>query len=201
LSEDTGTQLKKQMAVNLAERFYRLAPKLGFKESGLFTMMLRKPSDRCKSLPEQLEAALRGQNFSSTDFSFEFRSMPKWQKLLDEGRIDELRRALHSDFNEGEFSRSASHENGIVAALDVRPHCPPDLNKRVVDTLQYAADQCTGQRPCLVWLHFNGHSEDEIREVFQFSAEHSGAGQLQRGDGASPGGKPDRSLACTAREI
>ena len=176
LSEDTGSQLKKHMAVNLAERFYRLAPKLSFKVSGLFTMLLRKPSDKCKSLPEQLEAALLGQMFDSADFSFEFTPMPKWQKLIDEGRIDELRRALHSDFNDGEFSRSVSRRNGIVAALDVRPHSPPDLHKRVVETLKYAADQCTGQRPCLVWLHFNGHAEDEIREVFQFSADNSGAG-------------------------
>ena len=176
LSEDTGSQLKKHMAVNLAERFYRLAPKLGLEESGLFTMRLLKPSDKCKSLPAQLEAAIRNQNFNSADFSFEFTPMPKWQKLLDEGKIDELRRALRSDFNEGEFSRSASHQNGPVVALDVRPHCPPDLNKKVVDTLQLAADQCTGQRPGFVWLHFNGHPEDDIREVFQFSAENSGAG-------------------------
>ncbi len=176
LCEDTGSQLKKHMAVILAERFYRLVPKLGIKESGLFTMKLRKPSDKCKSLPEQLEAAIRGQSFNHADFSFEFTPMPKWQKLLDEGKIDELKRALRSDFNEEEFSRSASHQNGSVVALDLRPHCPPDLNKKVVDTLQQAADQCTGQRPSLVRLHFNGHPEDEIREVFQFSVENGGAG-------------------------
>ena len=176
LSEDTGTQLKKHMAVNLAERFFRLAPKLGFEESGLFTMRLCKPSDKCKNLPEQLEAAIRGQNFNVADFSFEFTPMPNWQKLFAEGKIDELQRALRSDFNEGEFSRSVSHANGLVVALDVRPHRPPDLNKKVVDTLQYAADQCTGQSPSFVWLHFNGHSEDDIREVFRFSAENGGAG-------------------------
>jgi hypothetical protein len=102
--------------------------------------------------------------------------MPNWQKLFAEGKIDELHRALRSDFNEGEVSRSVSHANGLVIALDVRPHRPPDLNKKVVDTLQYAADQCTGQSPSFVWLHFNGHSEDDIREVFRFSAENGGAG-------------------------
>ena len=176
LSEDTGSQLKKQMAVSLAERFFRCAPKLRSKESGVFTMTLRKPSDKCKRLPEQLEAALRGQNFNSGDFSFAFTPVPKWQRLLDEGKVDELQRALRSDFSEEEFSRSVSLRNGVVVALDVRPHCLPDLNKRVVDVLQQAADQCTGQRPCFVWLHFNGHPEDEIREVFQFSAENAGAG-------------------------
>jgi transcriptional regulator with XRE-family HTH domain len=176
LAEDTGSQLKKQMAVSLAERFFRHAPKLGSKESGLFTMTLRKPSDKCKRLPEQLEAALRVRNFDSADFSFGFTPVPKWQRLLDEGKIDELQRALRSDFSEGEFSRSVSHGNGAVVALDVRPHCLPDLNKRVVDVLQQAADQCTGQRPGFVWLHFNGHPEDEIREVFQFSVENSGVG-------------------------
>lgn len=176
VSEDTGSQLKKHMAVNLAERFYKLARKLGFRQSGLFTMQLRKPSDKCKNLPGQLETAMRSESFDSADFSFGFMPMPKWQKLLDEGKIDELQRAIRSDFNEGDFSRSADRQNGRVVALDVRPHCPPDLNKKVVDTLQQAADQCTGQRPSVVWLHFNGHPEDDIRDVFQFSAENDGAG-------------------------
>ena len=33
-----------------------------------------------------------------------------------------------------------------------------------------------GTKSSLVSLHFNGHSEDDIREVFKFSAENGGAG-------------------------
>jgi hypothetical protein len=102
--------------------------------------------------------------------------VPKWQKLLDEEKIDELQRALRSDFNDGEFSRSVSRKNGRVVAFDVRPHALPDLNQKVVDTLKEAADQCTGNLPGIIWLHFNGHPEDEIRQVFQFSAETPGGG-------------------------
>jgi hypothetical protein len=181
LSEDTGSQLKKHMAVILAERFDRLAPKLGFKKSGLFTMKLRKPSDKCKSLPEQLQAALqaaaRGDTYDSADFDFGFTPMPRWQELLDENKIDELRRSIYAGPDGGEFSRSATFPHGgRIVALDVQPHSLPDLNKRVVDTLQKAADQCTGQRPSVVWLHFNGHREDDIREVFEYSAKNAGAG-------------------------
>ena len=164
------------MAVTLAERFYKLTAKLSPKESGLFTMRLRKPSDKCRNLPEQLEAALQGMSFNRADFDFEFTPVPKWQKLLDDGKIAELRRALHSDFNDEEFSRSANHQDGVVIAFDVRPHAPPDLNKKVIDVLKSAADQCTANRPSVVWLHFNGHAEDEIRELFEFSAKGKGAG-------------------------
>jgi len=176
LSEDTGSQLKKDMAVALAESFFRHAKKHDFSESGLFTMTLRTPSAHCKRLPEQLQAVLSGSDTPYSDFDFTFTPVPKWQKLLDEERIDELQRALRSDYNDGEFSRSVSQRNGRVVAFDVRPHALPDLNQKVIETLKEAADQCTGNLPAIIWLHFNGHPEDEIQQVFEFSARTPGGG-------------------------
>jgi hypothetical protein len=56
-----------------------------------------------------------------------------------------------------------------VLGLALRSNKPSTLAQKMIDTLKEAVDQCSGERPSLLWLHLIGHGEDEFLEVAQFS--------------------------------
>jgi len=58
ITEDTGSQIKVELNVELSETFRRIVSKRPpVSETGLFTMTLKRPSDQCKHLARQLKAA------------------------------------------------------------------------------------------------------------------------------------------------
>jgi hypothetical protein len=56
------------------------------------------------------------------------------------------------------------------------PHKPTTLGERVVDVIKEAAEQCSGRRSSVVWLHFIGLAEREFLTLAEFSSDGKGAG-------------------------
>ena len=62
-----------------------------------------------------------------------------------------------------------------MVALCLRPHKPNSLSSRIIEVIKDGADQCSGKKPGIVWLHFIGAAEAEFLELAQFS-NGNGAG-------------------------
>jgi DNA-binding transcriptional regulator YiaG len=178
ISEHTGSQLKPELVISVIEAFYAVS-KEAVLESGLFTLTLKRAADRCKNVGSRLKAAINSATaraYEAEDFSLRFSPRPAWQQLLNAERWSELDRQIRLDSDEGEYVRGIARSNGAIVALDIRPHAPPVFHSRVVRTVKDAADQCTGKRPGLVWLHFVGLAQEEFSALCQFSMNGSGVG-------------------------
>ena len=172
VSEDTGAQIKSELAVNLSHCFGKIvAERSPVDEAGLFTMKLNRAAADCKNLPRKLEEALcsaKVQSYQTTDFSLTFSPRPHWQELLDsEGCLDP--RQIMSDSNIDEYARCIKIFAGKVVALDIRPHKTSTWKERVIGVIKHGADQCTGEKPSAVWLHFVGVAEAEFQSLAEFS--------------------------------
>jgi transcriptional regulator with XRE-family HTH domain len=183
ISEDTGTQIKSDLVVNLADQFHRV-PENRFAqiESGVITLTLKKAAEDCKNLPTAFRSALQSAqqanssiSFDGEDFSLSFSARPAWQELLDSDALSELERQISLDSDYGERARCACLAYGKVHALDIRPHAPSKFGLRLVEILKGAADQCTGKRPSAIWLHFVGFAEKDFRALCDFSRDGSSA--------------------------
>ncbi|QXX76038.1 DNA-binding transcriptional regulator [Methylovirgula sp. HY1] len=178
VTEETGGQIKTEMTVDLSERFRKtVLERPPADESGLFTMKLKRPAADCKNLGSQFEDALRSEtarSFHTKDFSIEFSPRPQWQQLLESGSLVDLRRQILLDSDE--YARCAIKVSGKIIGLIIHPHKPTVLSQRVVRVIKDGADQCTGGRPGVVWLHFVGLAETQFLAIAEFSKEGKGAG-------------------------
>jgi transcriptional regulator with XRE-family HTH domain len=179
VSEDTGAQIKSELAVNLLDCFGKIvAERPPVDEPGLFTMKLNRAAADCKNLPRKLEQALcsaKVRSYRTTDFSLTFSPRPQWQELLDsEGCLDP--RQIMNDSDIGEHARCIMISAGKVVALDIRPHKPSTWKERVIRVVKHGADQCTGEKPSVVWLHFVGVAEAEFQSLAEFSIGGNFAG-------------------------
>jgi hypothetical protein len=178
ITEHTGSQLKPELVATVIDSF-KVVSKVASAESGLFTLTLKKAADRCKNLRSQLKAAINAATphpHEAEDFSLTFSPRPAWEQLLSAERWSELNRQIRLDSNDGEYARVYTNSGGKILALDIRAHAPPVFRRRVVGTLKNAADQCTGEKPSLVWLHFVGVPEEEFLTLRDFSMNGSGMG-------------------------
>jgi len=181
--EDTGHQIKIDLAVNLAAIFDRSAAKLlADAESGQFILTLKKPADECKNLPQKFEAALKAAITTpseTAEFSLSFFPKPDWQALLDAGAASELERqmqlAVEAEPSE-RFTIGAFTPQNTVFELVIRSHAPTRFRKKLVKILKDAADQCPGDSPGAVWLHFVGVAEIDFRALCNLSINGGGAG-------------------------
>jgi DNA-binding transcriptional regulator YiaG len=178
VTEETGAQIKTELTVSLAETFRKIMlEKTPVDESGVFTMTLKRPAADCKNLAHQLEAVLRSataRSSQSTDFSLDFLPRPQWQGLLDSDRLVDLKQQILLDCSE--YARCAIKAAGKIMALVVCPHKPTVLGQRVVEAIKKGANQCTGDKQAVVWLHFVGLAEAQFLALVQFSNEGKGAG-------------------------
>jgi hypothetical protein len=91
IAEDTGSQIKFELNVDLTEAFRKTIQKqLPVDKTGLFTMKLNRPSAARRHLARQLKEALRREDvvaFESNDFSLHFAERPEWQDMNDSGRV------------------------------------------------------------------------------------------------------------------
>lgn len=180
ITQTTGSHLKVEPVVGLIDTFIKVIAKTApVGESGIFTLRLNKAADGCKNLNRQLQQALRSVATSpceASDFSFAFSARPAWQQLLDAGNWVELNRQSRTGPDE-DYVRGITNIAGkIILALDIHPHAPSAFRKRVVGTLKDAADQCSGKRPGVVWLHFVGLADEDFLALCEFSMSGSGAG-------------------------
>jgi transcriptional regulator with XRE-family HTH domain len=182
IGEDTGDQIKTELAVSLAKIFDRATAILAANtESGQFTLTLKKAADQCKNLPHRFDAALKaGVNDprETEDFSLTFAPKPDWQGLLSAGAASELERQMQLAT---EADRSERFTIGVITpdkvfGLAIRSHAPTRFRRNLVQILKGAADQCPDSRPSAVWLHFVGVAEADFRALCDFSINGAGAG-------------------------
>lgn len=171
VSVDTGSQIKLELAANLSEALHKaVLNRPPVDESGIFTLTLNKPAADCKHLARQLEDALQSetaQSFLAADFSLVFSPRPQWQELLSSER--------GVDSNTDEY-RCIMKAGGKIVVLDIRPHKSTMLPQRLVGTIKKGADQCTGKKQSVIWLHFVGVPEAEFESLAEFSIGRNGAG-------------------------
>ena len=180
VTEDTGSQIKVDLNVELSETFRRTVSEREIvKRSGLFLMTLNRPSSSCGRLAAQLANALQSESATHLDvpdFSLRFSERSSWQQLLDAGKVTDVRQQVRGDPEIGADAHCVTKVRNQIIGLVVRPHKPPALNSRVVSVIKEAADQCSGDHPCVVWLHFVGMAEGFFLELAQFSSDGSGRG-------------------------
>lgn len=182
ISEDTGDQIKSELAAGLADIFDRTAAKsLTNVESGEFILTLKKAADHCKNLPRGFEAALKtGVNtpYDAEDFSLSFLPKPDWQALLNANDASELERQMQlaavADKSERVSFGFITPQK--VLRLAIRSHAPTRFRRNLVKILKGAADQCPSDRPSAVWLHFVGVAEDDFRALCDLSLNGNGGG-------------------------
>jgi hypothetical protein len=180
ITEDTGSQIKVELNVELSETFRRIVSKRApVNETGLFALTLKRPSDQCKHLARQLKDALQSDThraFDSDDFSLQFSARPSWQELLNSERLNDLREQVLADVDLGSDARCVTKVQNQLMGLVIRPHKPTALNDRVIEIIKEAANQCSRQTPSVVWLHFVGMVENDFIELAQFSSDGTGRG-------------------------
>jgi transcriptional regulator with XRE-family HTH domain len=181
ITEDTGSQIKREITVQLAETFNTVISKQVLVDgSGLFLMTLKKPSAECKHLARQLENSLQSNSaicFDGADFSLQFLPRPSWQNLLNSGHILDLSAQISADasLREDEDAHCVTQLRDRVIGLVIRPHKPATTIERIIEVVKNGADQCTGKRACVVWLHFVGMTEGIFLTLAEFVSQ-KGAG-------------------------
>jgi hypothetical protein len=98
-----------------------------------------------------------------------------------------LRDFLLNDPDVGD-SHCFTEVGGQMFALALKTSKTNTLAQRVVRILKDAADQLSGERCSLVWLHFVGFAEQELRTLAEFSMNGDGGGlNALVADAISPG--------------
>jgi len=178
IAEDTGSQIKFELNVDLTEAFRKSIQKqLPVDKTGLFTMKLKRPSATCRHLARQLKEALRREDvgaFESDDFSLDFAERPEWQDLHDSGRVGDVTRHILAEL--GNQARCVTRVGNRLLGLTVLPHKQTTLIERVVDVLKDGADQCSRDNPAVVWLHFVGMPEAFFVTLARHSSDGRGSG-------------------------
>jgi hypothetical protein len=177
---ETGSQVKTELIAGLSDVFCKAIRSRNLvRESGLLTLTLNRPAADCKNLAHQFATALRPSSTPSrqaSDFSFAFAPRPHWQELLDSGRWLDLRQEISVETQGQGGGGCKTLVDGKVMAMAIRPHKPTMLSQRVVAAIKQGADQCTGAKPSVVWLHFVGLAQPEFLALAEFSKSGKGAG-------------------------
>jgi transcriptional regulator with XRE-family HTH domain len=182
IDRDTGSQIKAEITVQLSEIFNAAVSKQApVNESGLFVMTLKKPSANCIHLARQLKHALQSNTarcFDGTDFSLQFLPRPKWQDLLNSGHVLDLSAQISADplLGEDDDAHCVTQLRDRIIGLVIRPHKSTTIIERIIDVIKDGADQCTGKKACVVWLHFVGLAEGIFLSLAEFSSQNEGVG-------------------------
>jgi hypothetical protein len=177
VTEDTGSSIKTDLFVNLSEEFRRAL--LGAPpptDSGRFILTFRKHPEHCRNLAPLLRSALISKPFVQVhrgDFDLSFEQRPEWTALAAGVPPHEVRATVARELEGAGNRHIVTKVNNKIFALVLQSEEPNKLSDKVTSVLKRGADQCSGRRPALVWLHFIGHPEMEFLQL----AEHSTQGQ------------------------
>jgi hypothetical protein len=178
VTEDTGTQIKTDLLVNMCQEFrHTLQGATIAPGTGVFILTFKRPPDRCSGLLAKLRSNLQSTSFplSLGDFDLVFQPRSEWipiaRSAIPDGRV-----VVTRDLNEISAKHCAMKLGDNLVALALRPQKPSSLSDKIVGVLKEAADQCSGQRQSLVWLHLIGHPEAEFLQLANFSQQGQGAG-------------------------
>jgi hypothetical protein len=179
VSEDTGSQIKQEMRISLMDAFLRTCwTPPAHVGSGVFVLGLKRSASACKNLVPRFKAALRCTEmaFDSDDFTLTFTTRPEWTELLRSKEVTKLQRSISRDLECAGYTHCFTKVSDSLVALAVHPHKPDELGSRIIEVIKDGADQCAGQSPGIVWLHFIGAAETEFLNLAQFSMNSTGEG-------------------------
>jgi hypothetical protein len=180
VSEETGSQIKTEMTVNLSEAFNKAVRRaLPVNEPGLFVLTLIRPADSCRNLVGLLAAALsspRVSSFAGTDFTLAFVPRPSWAVAVKSLSREEFRLMVLQDPELKNHAHFVTKVGDCVVGLVLRPHKSSTISERVTGVIKDAADQCSGSNVSLVWLHFIGFAEADFIELAEASMRGNGSG-------------------------
>jgi hypothetical protein len=178
ISDDTGAQIKSDLMVNLSETFINtLKQHKAITQSGIYILTFKKPTSKCVNLGKQVQSAILTDS-KSEDFGLTFCERPQWSiSKTSPDDIAQLRASIAADTE----IAGADHYFVTLAAdrvigLSLRAHKPSQLRDRAIQVLKDAADQCTGNRPSCLWLHFLGVDESNFLQLASFSMAGKGSG-------------------------
>jgi hypothetical protein len=160
VSEETGSQIKSEMTVNLCHGFDQsIRDKLPIDESGLYVLSLKKPASTCRNLLAGLKGALSSAgstSFDATDFTLTFFPRPNWTGLVQSMPYHEFQSLALSDAELRDHAHFVTKVDCYVVGLVLRPHKPATLSDRITKVLKEAADQCSGSKS---WPHESGQDD------------------------------------------
>jgi hypothetical protein len=198
VSEDTGNPIKNEMVVNLSQMFLNVMHKrLPVDQSGIFSLEFKGEPGASKAILQEFKTAISSQfigHADCQDATIDFLPRPSWTRSAETMAVDALQNLLRSDPDVGEthcFTKVA----GKMFALALKTAKTNTLAQRAVRTLKDAADQLSGTKCSMVWLHFVGFAEQELRTLAEFSMNGRGGGlNAVVADAISPGASlKDRS--------
>jgi hypothetical protein len=172
VTEDTGEQVKTDLLVSLSDVFRTTLNNVdSLPGSGVYILTFAKSPSLCQNLHPALRKGLSASSLPlrSGDFDLTFEPRPEWDNAMTSAVVSRDLEALSRKWFLARFGDK-------MLGLALRPHKPSSLSDKIISTLKEAADQCSGSRPSVLWLHLIGHAEDEFREVAKFSQKGDGAG-------------------------
>jgi hypothetical protein len=179
VSEDTGNPIKNEMVVNLSQTFLNIVHKrLPVDESGVFSLQFKNEPGASKAILQEFKTAMSSRfagHADCKDATIEFLPRPSWTQAAETMTPGALQNLLRNDPDVGE-SHCFTKVAGKMLALALKTTKTNTLPQRVVRVLKDAADQLSGTRCSLVWLHFVGFAEQELRTLAEFSMNGAGGG-------------------------
>jgi hypothetical protein len=178
VTEDTGASITTDLFVNLCNDFARIVRyESRATESGVFICSFKRSPRDCQNLPQKLREKLLSPAASSdaADFDLAFEPRPHWTGLVNSAEA-QARETIRRELGAISQQCFATSINGYFQVLAFRPHRPSTLAEKIVKTLKEAADQCSRERPSLIWLHLIGRPEAEFLELANSSRDGRGSG-------------------------
>lgn len=173
VSEDTGNPIKNELVVNLSQIFLtslrKHSPVGG---SGIFHLKFKSDPGVSKAVIHEFKAALKSRALDTidcADATMEFLPRPSWDHELKTLAPVELRNRIKDDPVVGGHAHCITRVGDNMFALSLETSKGNTLAERAVNVLKRAADQLSGTRASMVWLHFVGFAEQEFQALAEFS--------------------------------
>jgi hypothetical protein len=191
VSEDTGNPIKNELVVNLSQIFLTSLRKHSPMDgSGIFHLRFKSDPGASKAVLQEFKAVLKSRvldTIDCTDATIEFLPRPSWNHELKTLAPVELRNRIEDDPAVKGRAHCITRAGDNMFALSLETSKGNTLAERAIDVLKRAADQLSGTRASMVWMHFVGFAEQEFQALAEFS-QGGGGGGLNRlvADAVSP---------------
>jgi hypothetical protein len=175
INHDAGSQFKQELNVNLVAAFEKgIKKQKDERNSGLFILKLHRPTSECTHLSERFKRVIEAETlpYECEDFSLTFEDRPEWQSAANSQEIASLKQRVMAEF--GDDPHFATMLGARPLAIVFRPHAPGTLAENVVELIHKASRQCSGTRPCVIWVHFIGLSQSAFEEIARNSITGGG---------------------------
>ena len=179
VSHDTGNPVKNETLANFAHLFISLVANhdRGL-ASGIFVMRFDSEPKASNAAVAALKSILSDASFKPTVYqngSITFLSRPHW-----DGCTNRLTRPAIQEMTESDPDVTGYHcftkSGDNIVGLTLVPNKQSELVERVSTALKKAADQLSGKRASIIWLHFVDLPERDFLAIAQFAMDGQGRG-------------------------